>query len=218
MLGARYDHYWSLLVQGTMIMITTFGLWSCWRVSDNNDIAVCKVYFLSFSSLILVQGIFFIILIIILVARFFIPFIIILGGRYSLSFLLLFLVQVFFYLYYHYSWCKVFFYLFIIILGAMYFLSLLSLFLVQGMDRYWCTKEDPQMQRVVPAEIQKKIERNAKKNLSNRGSKMKLWSLWITGIGHPSSYWKGCPCRRTMIICSWCIMSNICHFLGIEKD
>ena len=30
------------------------------------------------------------------------------------------------------------------------------------------------MQRVVPAEIQKKIERNAKKNLSKRGSKMKL--------------------------------------------
>ena len=58
MLCARYDHYWSLLVQGTMIMITTFGLWSCWRVSDNNDIAVCKVYFLSFSSSILVQGIF----------------------------------------------------------------------------------------------------------------------------------------------------------------
>ena len=158
-------------------------------------------------------------------------FTVILGARYFLSFLSLFMVQgifylyyhyswckVFFYLYYHYSWCKVFFILFITILGGRYSLSLLSLFLVQGMDRYWCTKEDPQMQRVVPAEIQKKIERNAKKNLDKRGSKMKLWSLWITGIGHSSSYWKGCPCRRTMIICSGCIMSNICHFLGIEKD
>ena len=95
MLGARYDHYWSLLVQGTMIMITTFGLWSWWRVSDNNDIAVCKVYFLSLSSLILVQGIFF-------------------YHCYHYSWCKVF------YLFYHYSWCRYFFIFIIIILGARY--------------------------------------------------------------------------------------------------